>query len=92
MIKNVLRLWYAAQSPKTPGWAKTIAYGALGYFVLPADAIVDLTPFIGFTDDVGVIGVALVTIAAHIDGEICTQADETLARWFNKHPELPSSA
>ncbi len=31
VIEKALLLYYAAQSPQTPVWAKTTIYGALGY-------------------------------------------------------------
>ena len=36
----------------------------------PFDAIPDLTPLIGFTDDIGVLSFGLVTIACYIDEDV----------------------
>ncbi len=35
---------------------KALVIGALLYFINPIDAIPDLTPYLGFIDDIGVIG------------------------------------
>ncbi|MCB0393651.1 MAG: DUF1232 domain-containing protein [Bdellovibrionales bacterium] len=35
---------------------KAMIVGALLYFINPFDAVPDLTPFVGFIDDLGVIG------------------------------------
>ncbi|MBH3138556.1 hypothetical protein I5M99_17255 [Serratia marcescens] len=35
VIEKALWLYFAAQRPNTPLWAKTAIYGALAYFVLP---------------------------------------------------------
>ena len=59
LIEKALWLYYAAQDPATPAWAKGIVYGALGYFILPIDAIPDVTPVIGYTDDLGVLAAAV---------------------------------
>ncbi len=34
---------------------KALVVGALLYFINPLDVIPDITPFLGFTDDLGVI-------------------------------------
>lgn len=82
LIEKALWLYYAAERPQTPKWAKATVYGALAYFILPADAVPDLTPLAGFTDDLAVLAFAVATIGAHIDAEVKVQAARTLARWF----------
>jgi len=66
----VLLLVHAFRSKHTPGWAKNIIFGALAYFVSPFDSIPDLAPFLGLTDDLGVMTFALVTIASYIDKDV----------------------
>ncbi len=77
-----LKLYYAAQDPDTPTWAKTIIFTALGYFISPADAIPDIVPVAGFSDDMGVLAAALAATAMHIKDEHVAKANATLARWF----------
>ncbi len=77
-------LYYAAQEPDTPAWAKTVIYGVLGYFILPVDAIPDLTPAVGYGDDLGVLVAALATVAAHVTPEIKARAKEKAAKWFGE--------
>ncbi|WP_444676797.1 YkvA family protein [Halomonas sp. E19] len=43
-LEPALKMYYSAQDPSTPRWAKATIYGALGYFISPIDAIPDLTP------------------------------------------------
>ncbi|MFQ3788887.1 YkvA family protein [Halomonas sp. A29] len=81
-LEPALKMYYSAQDPSTPLWAKTAIYGALGYFISPIDAIPDLTPIIGYTDDMGVLAGALAIVAAHINDKHREQAKATLARWF----------
>lgn len=69
---------YAYQSEKTPIWARRIIIGALAYLLSPIDSIPDLTPFIGFTDDLGIISFGLVSIACYIDDEVREKAKAKL--------------
>lgn len=84
IIEKALQLFYAAQSPATPPWARRVIYGALTYLVLPIDAIPDYLPALGFTDDLGVITAALVTVASYITPEIKAKSKDKLNQWFHK--------
>lgn len=83
LLEKALCLYYAAQSSSTPVWAKRVIYAALGYFIFPLDAIPDLAPLIGYTDDLGVLAAALATVAFYITPEVKAQAHEKLAQWFD---------
>jgi uncharacterized membrane protein YkvA (DUF1232 family) len=82
VLGNALNLFYASKDPDTPAWAKTAVYGALGYFISPLDAIPDVTPFVGFSDDLGVLVAATAAIAAHITGQHKEQSKKMLEQWF----------
>ncbi|MGA1582200.1 MAG: YkvA family protein [Saprospiraceae bacterium] len=77
-----LLLYFAAMRNDTPFWAKNIVLGALGYLIAPIDALPDLTPFLGYTDDIGVLGFALVTISAYVNDEVKDKAKNTMTKWF----------
>ena len=47
---------------------KSIAVGALAYFILPADAVPDVVPFLGFLDDAGVVTAAVSYLKSQIKG------------------------
>ena len=49
---------------------------------MPLDAIPDLSPFIGYTDDLGVLMYGLVMIAAYIDQDVRASARHTLFTWI----------
>lgn len=83
-MEPALKLYYSAQDSDTPIWAKTTIYGALGYFISPIDAIPDLSPIVGYSDDLGVLVAALATVAASIKNEHGVKAKETLKRWFGE--------
>ena len=82
-IYSALLLFYAYRRKDTPGWAKRIVLGSLGYLLMPLDAIPDLSPLIGYTDDIGVLSFGLVTIAAYIDQDVRWSAREKLGKWFD---------
>ena len=88
LIEKALYLFYAVQHPKTPAWARRVIYGALAYLVLPTDAIPDVLPAVGFTDDLTVIAAALATVSYYITPEIKQQAQGKLAKWFQNTNEL----
>jgi uncharacterized membrane protein YkvA (DUF1232 family) len=85
-LEKSLYLFYAAQSPATPAWARRIIYGALGYFIFPVDAIPDFIPFAGYTDDLGVMAAALATVAFYITPEVKARARHKLDQWFGDSP------
>ena len=81
-LYTVLLLFFAYKREDTPVWAKNIVLGALAYFISPIDLVPDLSPFIGFTDDIGVLSYGLVTIACYVNGEVREKAREKLHKWF----------
>ena len=91
-IYSVLLLFYAYRRKETPAWAKNIIIGTLGYFLSPIDFIPDLSPIIGYTDDVGVLSFGLVTIAAYINKEVRSQAREKLGTWFGDYDDAELAA
>ena len=73
-IYVILLLFYAYQQSSVPKWAKNIILGSFAYFVNPFDSIPDLTPFLGMTDDMGVLLFGLSTIACYINEEVRQKA------------------
>lgn len=82
VIEKALWLYYAADAPETPKWAKATVYGSLAYFILPMDAVPDIVPAAGYSDDLSVLVLAVTTIACYIDEAVKARAACTLARWF----------
>ena len=82
VIFNALTLYFCLQDPDTPPWAKAIIVGALGYLISPLDVIPDFTPFIGYTDDAGVLAGAVLTLAAFITDDHRNRANGVLHAWF----------
>ena len=87
VVYSALLLFYAYRRKETPSWAKHIILGTLGYLIAPIDAIPDLTPIIGYTDDIGVLSFGLVTVAAYINKDVKKNARARLNKWFGEVKE-----
>lgn len=88
VVEKALTLYFAAQRPETPLWARTVIYSALAYFILPMDAIPDMTPMAGFADDLGTLAAALVTVAMAITPEVKAMAHQKVLDWFGEEPPV----
>jgi len=64
--EDVLAAYYCAFDRTTPLQVKAALVGAIAYFVLPIDAIPDVLPVLGFTDDAAVLATAIKLVAGHI--------------------------
>lgn len=83
VVRRALTLYRCLRDPATPKWARARIIGALGYFIFPLDAIPDAIPIGGFSDDLGVLALALATVVGHIKPEHKRQAEEKLRTWFS---------
>jgi len=79
VLENALVLYFCLKDSDTPARAKVIVLGALGYFILPIDAIPDLIPAAGFTDDLAVLLIAIAAVVTHIKPQHRHRARELLA-------------
>ncbi|MER2060162.1 MAG: YkvA family protein [Niallia sp.] len=82
VVYAVLLLYYTLQKPNVPKKVKATIIGALGYFILPIDLIPDFLVGIGYTDDLGALGIALFQVAMYIDDDIKSKAKTKLTEWF----------
>lgn len=85
VIYSALLLFYAYRRKDTPTWAKTIVLGVLGYFITPIDFIPDLSPILGYTDDLGWLTFGLVTVAGYINEDVRGRARAKLGDWFGDY-------
>jgi uncharacterized membrane protein YkvA (DUF1232 family) len=53
--KDLLALYKYMKDPLVKWYRKAIVVAGLIYFIVPIDAIPDMTPFFGYLDDLGVI-------------------------------------
>lgn len=79
--EDLLAAYYCAFDRATPLQVKATLVGAIAYFVLPIDAIPDLLPVIGFTDDAAVLATAIKLVASHILPEHRGAAKSKLAEF-----------
>ncbi|WP_162845989.1 YkvA family protein [Seongchinamella sediminis] len=82
VVEKALLLYYAMQEEKAPAWAKATIAGALGYFIVPLDAIADLTPAVGYADDLGVLALAIAAVATYINDDVRAKTAARLDQWF----------
>jgi uncharacterized membrane protein YkvA (DUF1232 family) len=78
--EDLLAAYYCAFDRDTPLPVKATLLGALAYFVLPLDAIPDVLPVIGFTDDAAVLATAIKLVASHIRPAYREAARNALAK------------
>jgi uncharacterized membrane protein YkvA (DUF1232 family) len=61
-----------------------VIIASLGYFISPLDAILDAAPVVGFSDDLGVLALAIATVAIYITPAVKQQARAKMTDWFGK--------
>lgn len=90
VVYAVLLLYYVLQSPNVSSADKSKIWGALGYFILPTDLILDFIPLAGYSDDLAALLIALHAVAKNITPEIKARAKAKLATWFSDidHKEI----
>ena len=82
IVFRALVLYYCLQDNDTPGWARKIVMGALGYLILPADMVPDFLPVVGLWDDLAVVAAAFAVVLVHIKPEHRRTAGEKMEGWF----------
>ena len=78
--EDLLAAYYCAFDRQTPMQVRMILLGALAYFVLPTDAIPDIMPVLGFTDDAAVLAAAVKVAMSAIQPEHREAARRKLAQ------------
>lgn len=87
VIYAVLLLYYAMKDNSVSLKTKLFIAASLGYFILPTDAIFDLTPIIGYSDDLGVLLFALKQISSAITPAVKENARKKIEEWFTEIDE-----
>lgn len=83
LLYKVAQLWCVLQKPEVPAKDKALIMGALGYLISPLDFIPDLTPVLGYSDDLVAITFALLKVQGYIDDEVKAEAKALLAKVFD---------
>lgn len=84
VVYGALLLYYVMKDKDVVVKKKLSIAAALGYFILPTDAIFDFTPLIGYSDDLGVLLFALAQVSSSITPEIKEKARKKLGDWFGE--------
>ncbi len=64
--EELLTAYYCAFDRETPHAVRGALVAAVAYFVLPVDAIPDIVPALGFTDDAAVVAAAVKFVSGYI--------------------------
>ena len=84
-VYMLLLLYNTLQRKDIPPKEKSIIIGALGYFILPLDALPDITPIVGYSDDIFALGMAILKVMPYIDDEMKEKSREQIIKWFKIH-------
>ena len=78
--EDVVAAYFCALDQSTPAYVRAVLFGAVAYFVLPADMIPDFLAVLGFTDDASVIAAAIAAVGGHLQPEHRERARAALDR------------
>jgi uncharacterized membrane protein YkvA (DUF1232 family) len=84
--EDLLAAYYCAFDRQTPRHVQAALIGALAYFILPFDAIPDMLPVLGFTDDAAILATAIKLVSSHIRPDHRAAASAALARLRGETP------
>ncbi len=76
--EEAVAAWYCSRDPKTPSHVRAAMLAALAYFVIPTDALPDILPALGFSDDAAVFLAVWHMMAKHVTNEHRRKAAEAL--------------
>ena len=79
-VYMLLLLYNTLQRKDIPPKEKSIIIGALGYFILPLDALPDITPIVGYSDDIFALGMAILKVMPYIDDEMKEKSKEQIKK------------
>jgi len=79
--EDLLTAYYCAFDRNTPIPVKVSLIGAIAYFVLPIDAIPDVLPILGFTDDAALLAATINLVTTYISPEHRAAARNKLAEF-----------
>lgn len=77
--EDLVAAFFCVKDPHTPARVRYLLLGALGYFILPLDAVPDILPLFGYGDDIAVLAAAFGAVAGAIKPEHRERAREVLA-------------
>lgn len=91
VLHAALLLHELLRSKVTPLWAKAAVIAALGYLIVPLDAIPDFFPVAGLTDDLGVMVALLTTLDVFVSDDIRKRVEVRLPPQCRRTTDSPRS-
>tara|TARA_R110002167_G_scaffold29013_24_gene97067 strand:- start:529 stop:837 length:309 start_codon:yes stop_codon:yes gene_type:complete len=76
LIQKALLLYVLLMEADTPAWVKAVVIAALIYLVDPIDAIPDITPVVGYLDDLAVLAAAIKALSSQIKPHHHARSDD----------------
>lgn len=92
LAQETVAMYFCLLDPRTPVWVKGTVAAALAYFILPFDAIPDLLPVVGLSDDAGVLTAALSAVSVYITDEHRSRARAWMAAEIDVTPTTEGAA
>ncbi|CUT03244.1 YkvA family protein [Candidatus Kryptobacter tengchongensis] len=65
--RDLIALYKFMKDPAVSFFKKAIAISALLYFILPIDSIPDLSPIVGFLDDIGIVAMVVKYLSRELE-------------------------
>ena len=87
LATETVAMYFCMLDPKTPIWVKGTVAAALAYFIMPLDAIPDIIPLIGMSDDASVLAAAFAAVSAFVSKEHREKARSWMAHEHLLNPE-----
>ncbi|MEM6534504.1 MAG: YkvA family protein [Pseudomonadota bacterium] len=84
--------YYCAIDPETPHRVRLVLFAALGYFVMPVDALPDVFAGLGFSDDASVLAATIGLVGMHINDTHRLKAQRLLGGPPKPAPESDAAA
>jgi uncharacterized membrane protein YkvA (DUF1232 family) len=88
VIYSALILHYLLTQSNIATAKRVFILSALAYFILPVDAVPDLLPGLGYTDDLGALISTTLAVRTSFQPSILKLAKERMNEWFARHRNL----
>lgn len=77
--QQTLVVYFAARDPRTPWWARLLAFSVAAYALSPIDLIPDFIPILGYLDDLIIVPLGLLLVLRVVPPEVKQSAREQAA-------------
>jgi uncharacterized membrane protein YkvA (DUF1232 family) len=88
---DVLMVWFATKSPKTPWLPKAICIFIVAYALSPIDLIPDFIPVLGYVDDLILLPISILVAIRLIPNFILLESRIKADEWLRQNQSKPKS-